>query len=81
MLKYFWEDCAYLWTEDSFDSLLKLLLRRDSCDYVSFLFRSRTTHSLFLSMSYAYRFKFLEHILANKNDFLDEIKHAALLQD
>lgn len=29
MFEYFWEDLGYLWDEDTFDNLFKLLAKRD----------------------------------------------------
>jgi hypothetical protein len=44
MFKYFWEDIGgWLWNEDTFENLFKLLAKKDLVDYLSFLFKSRTT--------------------------------------
>ena len=43
LFTYFWEDLSYLWNEDTFDILFKLLAKKDCSDYVTFLFRSKTT--------------------------------------
>lgn len=64
MFKYFWEDLGgYLWNEDSFESLVKLLARRELPDLVPLLFQSRTSQTILEAMSYQYRFSFIEHVL------------------
>lgn len=74
MFKYFWEDLGgNLWNEDSFESFFKLILRRELSDVIPILFQSQSTHSIFLSMSYHYRFSFIEHLLQLRHDLIDEI--------
>ena len=73
MFQYFWEDLSFLWKEETFDSLFKLLAKRDVGDYLSFLYKSKTTHAIFDALSYQYKFSFIEHILQTKHDILDEI--------
>lgn len=74
MFKYFWEDIGgWLWNEDTFENLFKLLAKKDLVDYLSFLFKSRTTQAIFEAMSYQYRFSFVEHLLSTKHDLLEEI--------
>ncbi len=74
MYKYFWEDLGgYLWNEDSFESIFKLVLRREISDVIPILFNSQTTHSIFFAMSYHYRFSFIEHLLQLRHDIIDEI--------
>jgi hypothetical protein len=64
MFKFFWEDLGgFLWNEDVFDTLFKLLAKKELVDYLPFLFRSSTTHTIFTAMSYQYRFSFIEHLL------------------
>jgi len=43
MFQYFWEDMSYLWSEDTFDNLFKLLAKKELSDYLSFIFKSKTT--------------------------------------
>lgn len=65
MFIYFWSEQRKLqWNEDSFDGLFKLVAKREASQLISPLLRSRTTLSLFLAMSYSYKFIFLERILA-----------------
>lgn len=56
MFKYFWEEHAYLWNEDTFEKLFKIIAKRELEEYIHFLFKSRTLNSLFEAMSYSYRF-------------------------
>lgn len=63
MFSYFWEELGYLWNEDTFDNLFKLMAKRDLPDYLNMLFDSRTAKAIFDAMSYQYRFSFIEHIL------------------
>jgi hypothetical protein len=75
MFGYFWDDLGgFLWNEDSFEALLKLVIKRELLDLIPILFRSRTTHSIFAAMSYHYRFSFIEHLLQLRNDTLDELQ-------
>ena len=78
MLEFFWEELGYLWNEDTFESLFKLMARKDYSEYITFLFSSRTLHELFASMSFSYRFCFLEHILEAKADLLSELSQFGL---
>lgn len=63
MFMYFWEELGYLWSEDTFDNLFKLLAKSDLPDYLGMLFESKTTKAIFEAMSYQYKFSFIEHIL------------------
>ena len=74
MFNYFWNEQRQLqWTEDSFDGLFKLLAKREASHFITPLFRSQTTLSLFLAMSFSYRFAFMERILSTQGEILDEI--------
>ena len=73
MFIYFWEDLGYLWSEDTLEGLFKVLVKRDLEEYLPILFRSRTSHTIFESMSYLYRFSFIEHLLQSKHDLIEEI--------
>ena len=74
MFSYFWTvQKKLVWTEDTFESLLIMLAKREASHYIPALLRSETAHSLFLSMSYSYRDLFIERILALHDELLDEI--------
>ena len=74
MFNYFWNEQRQLqWTEDSFDGLFKLLAKREASHFITSLFRSPTTLSLFLALSFSYRFTFMERILSTQGEILDEI--------
>jgi len=78
MFNYFWEDLGgYLWNEDSFEALFKLLARRELHDLVPALFSSRTTQTIFQAMSYQYRFSFIEHLLQARYDLQEELLSTA----
>lgn len=75
MFRYFWEELGgYLWNEDSFECLFKLLARRELTDMVPLVFQSKTTKTIFSGMSYQYRLSFIEHLLNIKHDMMDEIQ-------
>ena len=38
MFQYFWSDLGYLWNEDTFENLFKLLAKKDQSDYIDLLF-------------------------------------------
>lgn len=74
MFKYFWEDLGgYLWNEEHFECLFKLICRRELTDLVPALFSSRTTQAIFEAMSFQYRFSFIERILTQRTDMLEDI--------
>ena len=74
MFNYFWNEQRQLqWTEDSFDGLFKLIAKREASHFITPLLQSQTTLSLFLAMSFSYRFTFMERILATQGEILDEI--------
>lgn len=73
MFTYFWEELGFLWNEDTFDNLFKLLAKKDVPEYLGVVFRSRTLHSIFDAMSYQYRFSFIQHVLQTRKDLLEEI--------
>lgn len=78
MFKYFWEDLGgFLWNEEQFECLLKLICRRELTDLVQLIFRSRTTHAIFEAMSFQYKYSFIEHILSIRNDMLEDIASTA----
>jgi hypothetical protein len=56
MFQYFWEKISYVYaSEETFDSLLRLMVKREKSDLISFLFKSKATKTLFLSMSFSYK--------------------------
>lgn len=64
MFKFFWEEMAYVFcTEDTFESMFRLLARKEKPELVTYLLKSESTMTLFLSMSYSYRLEFINHIL------------------
>ena len=73
MFTYFWEELGYLWTEDTFENVFKMLAKRGLDEYAVVMFRSRTAHGMFGAMSYSYRFLFLEHVLQVKHDVVEEV--------
>lgn len=73
MFKYFWNDLNSLWDEDTFENVLRLLVKKDYSEYITFLFDSKTLQTIFASMSYQYKFSFIQHILSSKKEFLDDI--------
>lgn len=78
MFSYFWNDLSFLWSEDTFENLFKLLAKRGLSDYVQALFRSRTTVTIFEAMSYQYKFLFIDHILQIKHDLIEEFNELAM---
>lgn len=78
MFRFFWEDLKYLWNEDTFDNLFKLLAKKELVDYLQLMFRSRTAISIFEAMSYQYKFHFIEHLLQTKHDLIEEINQLVL---
>jgi hypothetical protein len=78
MFRYFWEELGgYLWSEDSFECLFKLMARRELTDMVPMVFSSRTTRTIFEAMSFQYRFSFIEHLLGVRNDLQEDIMATA----
>jgi len=73
MFNYFWQDLGYLWDEDAFENLFKLLAKGENADYLPFLFQSKTLLSIFEAMSYQYRFSFIQHVLQTRKDMLEEL--------
>eukprot|EP00347_Sterkiella_histriomuscorum_P010472 403376151 len=73
MFKYFWNDLSYLWDEDTFENVFRLIVKKDLSEYVQMIFNSETLQTIFASMSYQYKFSFIQHILTSKKEFLDEI--------
>jgi len=73
MFLYFWEEMGYIWKEDTFDNLFKLMVKKDLPDYLSLVFQSRTLHTIFEAMSYQYKFSFVENIIKNWKDSIEEI--------
>lgn len=43
MFMYFWEDLGFLWSEDTLENLFKVLAKKDLPDYISMIFKSKTT--------------------------------------
>lgn len=81
MFNFFWLDLGYLWDEETFENLFSLIAKRDMPDYITLLFDSKTSHTIFEAMSYQYRFSFVEHLLHTKSDLLEEIKHQVLQEE
>lgn len=52
MFKYFWNDLCYLWDEDTFENVFRLLVKKDLSEYISLVFDSNTLHTIFAAMSY-----------------------------
>jgi hypothetical protein len=90
MFEYFWtkhrEDVQLPWTEETLQSLFKLLAKREASQYLSLFMRSKTTTSLFKAMSHQYRFSFVEELLLAKTEIMMDVadslktltkKHAA----
>lgn len=74
MFKFFWEELAYVYNnEETFESLFRLLAKREQSEMVGFFLKSKSTKTFFLSMSYAYRTEFLDHVLQIKGDMLKEL--------
>ena len=61
------------WNEDTFETLFTLLAKREASHAIPCLFRSSTTHAMFLAMSYSYKDMFIERLLAIQDELLDEI--------
>jgi len=40
MFTYFWLDLGYIWDEDAFDSIFKLIAKKDFSDYLPIIFES-----------------------------------------
>lgn len=79
MFKYFWEELGYVYSnEETFESLFRLLARREQSEMVGFFLKSRATKTFFLSMSYAYRTEFLDHVLQIKGDILKELNQQVI---
>jgi hypothetical protein len=48
MFRYFWEELAYVYcNENTFESLFRLLAKREELEYVSVLLGSKSTMTLF----------------------------------
>jgi hypothetical protein len=74
MFEYFWTEQRQLkWNEDSFESLFRLLAKREASHLLSSFLNSRTTLAIFFGMSYAHRGKIMETLLAIQDEILDEI--------
>jgi hypothetical protein len=80
MFAFFWDEMGYLWDEETLDNLFSMLAKREMADYLTMLFDSRTSRTIFAAMSYQYRFTFVEHLLQTRSDLLEEIK-LVVLQD
>lgn len=79
MFKYFWEDLSFVYSnEETFESLFRVLAKREKPELISFLLSSQATKTLFLSMSYAYRSEFIDHVLHIKGDILKEINQQVI---
>ena len=79
MFKFFWEELSYVYcTEDTFESLFRLLARKEKPELISYLLSTQSTMTLFLSMSYSYRLEFIDHILQIKADILKELSQQVI---
>lgn len=79
MFKYFWEEMDYVYcNEETFESLFRLLARREKPDLVLFLLSSKATATLFLSMSYSYRLEYISDILQIKADILQDLSQQVI---
>ena len=48
MFAYFWEEIGgYLWNEETLETLLKVMARRELTDLIPFVMGSRTAHGIF----------------------------------
>ena len=64
MFKFFWEELDYIYSnEETFESVFRLLAKFEQSELVNVFLNSRPTKILYLSMSYAYRTEFLDHVL------------------
>ena len=82
MFQYFWEELAYVYAnEHCFDSLFKLLAKREQSEMMNFLLPSRATKTLFLSMSFSYKAEFMDHLLEIKDEILNELKQMVIQDD
>ena len=68
LFRYFFEEMSFLWGEGAIENLLKLFFapgvpRAKRELYVRAVIRSRTTQTLFYSMSFQYRSNFMETLL------------------
>lgn len=79
MFQFFWEDLSYVYcNEDTFESLFRLLVKREKPELVGSLLSCKASMTLFLSMSYSYRLEFVDHILQIKGDILKEINQQVI---
>lgn len=75
MFYYFWSELDFIYgNEETFEILFRQLAKREQTELISFFMRSRTTKTMFLSMSYSYRIDFIDHILQIKDEIHNEIK-------
>lgn len=82
MFQYFWDELAYVYAnEDCFESLFRLLAKREQSDMMNFFLRSRATRTLFLSMSFSYRAEFVDHILDIKGEILKELTQMVIEEE
>ncbi|CDW84307.1 UNKNOWN [Stylonychia lemnae] len=80
MFQYFWNDLGFLWDEDAFDNIFKLIAKKDFSEYLPIIFETQTLQTIFAAMSYQYKFTFMQHILQLKREFLEEI-NTQLMQE
>lgn len=77
LFEFFWtaqlEGVQLQWSEETLDSLFRLLARRQATHFLEPLLRSRTTLSLFRAMSHQYRYSFIASLLDAKAEILLEI--------
>ena len=74
MFDYFWNEQGKLnWNEDTFETLFNQVAKREASHIIPIMLRSKTTHSLYLAMTYSYRDIFIERLLAIEDELLGEI--------
>ena len=60
LFSYFWEhERSMQWNEDTFESLFKLMAKREASHLLTNFIKSRTTLAIFSGMSYTYRGTFI----------------------
>ena len=79
MFKYFWEELDYVYSnEETFESIFRLLAKAEQSELVNIFLSSKPTKTFYLSMSYAYRTEFLDHVLSIKGEILKEINQQVI---
>lgn len=74
MFKYFWEELDYVYSnEETFEGIFRNLAKAEHSEIVSTFLKSKAAKTFFLSMSYAYRTEFLDHVLEIKGEISKEL--------